>query len=499
MASDFITIAKEAECEELVIDIPSDLPHAEWREYCIYRVPKQLRKVNEEAYTPKLLSIGPFHRGKDDLKDMEMHKLKYLENFLRRTKKSQADLLKIIKVNEVKIRHCYSEDCGLESDDFVKMILLDAIFIIELFVKDKEKKEEEEAKRKGENYCEKESDYILSHPWLGNGILHDLIILENQLPFFVLEELYRFALGDSSSCNNREQIKEDLKKEDSPFVELSRKYFRRYVQQQPLNVEEVKHFTDLLRYFFCPSKKHMEEWRNEESSNRQMEEWSSAERGLDTRFCATKLYDSGLKFKAVKDHSRVLLDISVSPGCVRHFSCFDAFPRFSCLIACLPCIICLICFPCLLRIQRILKVPQLVIDDDTETVFRNLMALEQCHYPSQTYICSYVLLLDRLVDTEKDVDLLIDKKVIINNIGCNAAVTTLINKLGDQIVEDKSCYYDLAKKLNQHYKYYPLNHILATLTKVYFGDFWRDTATIVGLVVLDFTFWNFLRFLVESI
>jgi hypothetical protein len=84
------------------------------------------------------------------------------------------------------------------------------------------------------------------------------------------------------------------------------------------------------------------------------------------------------------------------------------------------------------------------------------MALEQCHYPFKPYICNYVAVLDYLINTKKDVDLLVDEKVIINNIGCNAAVTTLINKLGDQIVEDKSCYYDLAKKLNQHYEY-PLN------------------------------------------
>jgi hypothetical protein len=124
MASD--SIAKEAECGDFAINIPPDLPHAAWREHCIYRFLTQLRlKVNEEVHTPKLLSIGPFDHGKHDLKDMENHKLKYLDNFLQRTKKSQlADFLKIIKVNEVQIHHCYSEYCELKSDDFVKMILL---------------------------------------------------------------------------------------------------------------------------------------------------------------------------------------------------------------------------------------------------------------------------------------------------------------------------------------------------------------------------------------
>jgi hypothetical protein len=125
---------------EFIIDIPSELPPADWPECCIYRVPKLLRKVNEEAYTPKLISIGPYHHDREELRDMEKHKLRYLKNFLDRTRKRQEDFLKIIKDNEKHIRLCYSEECRLNGRDFVKMILLDAIFIIELFLKVKKKK-----------------------------------------------------------------------------------------------------------------------------------------------------------------------------------------------------------------------------------------------------------------------------------------------------------------------------------------------------------------------
>jgi hypothetical protein len=104
------------------------------------------------------------------------------------------------------------------------------------------------------------------------------------------------------------------------------------------------------------------------------------------------------------------------------------------------------------------------------------MALEKCHYPYKTYICSYVWLLDRLIDTEKDVDLLVDKKVIAHHLGSNAEVATLINKLGDQIVATTFSFY-----------FYPLNHFLATLKREYFPNIFRGTATIVGLIVLGFT------------
>ncbi|XP_042956328.1 UPF0481 protein At3g47200-like [Carya illinoinensis] len=180
------------------------------------RVPKILRKVNEELYTPKLVSIGPLHHRKRKLRDMEMQKLRYLRDFCFRTGKSQTDLTSIIEENEDKIRHCYAETSELSSKEFINMILLDGIFIIELFL------------RTSGNAGDHEDDYILRKPWLREGIQHDLIVPENQLPFLVLEDLYTSVLGDSSSCDHRKegkQIKEhveELNKKDSSFLELSR-------------------------------------------------------------------------------------------------------------------------------------------------------------------------------------------------------------------------------------------------------------------------------------
>jgi hypothetical protein len=148
--------------------------------------------------------------------------------------------------------------------------------------------------------------------------------------------------------------------------------------------------------------------------------------------------------------------------------------------------------------QVILEIPPLNIYDETDSIFRNLMALEQCHYPSNTYICNYVVLLDYLIDTKADVDLLVEKKVIVNNIGSNAAVANMINKLSTEISEGKSCYYDIAQEINK-YRDNHWNHIMASMKSIYFRDFWRGTTTVVGLIVLGFTFWGFLRPYVKGI
>ncbi|XP_059439864.1 UPF0481 protein At3g47200-like [Corylus avellana] len=444
------------DASELVIDIPSDLPPAEWPECCIYRVPKLLRKVNEKAYTPKLVSIGPFHHGNDDLKDMEKHKLRYFKDFFQRTtlKKSQKDLASIIAAKEETIRHCYSEECGLESKDFVKMILLDAIFIIELFLRLTEKRE---------------NDYIPSKPWLEHGIYYDLIVLENQLPFFVLEDLHKSAFFDSSSLSHRQG--------DTPFRELSLLYFSRNGKHKNSDIYgNVNHFTDLLRYFFLPPKLLRDSFLPPKPSH---------QGPLDHLYSATELDEAGLKFKAIKD-DRSLVDIKFPEN--KFLKCCPCF-NLSWLLACLPC---LKCFPCLEGMERFLQVPCFEVDDSTEALLRNLMALEQCHYPFHGYICSYVLLLDFLINTEKDVALLVDKKVIVNRLGSNTAVADLINNLCTEIEVTGSYYSDLCTNINV-YRDNPWNHVMASMKSVYFPDFWRGTAAVVGLIVLTFTFWDFLR------
>jgi hypothetical protein len=143
---------KEAKCEELVIDIPQINEPARWPECCIYRVPNKLRQVNKEAYTPKLVSIGPFHHDLEELKGMEKQKLIYFQDFCLQTGKNQKDLASIIEKKEEKIRHYYSETFDqLNRKKFVEIILLDVIFIIELFLKNSK--------------CKKPGS-ILSNAWL---------------------------------------------------------------------------------------------------------------------------------------------------------------------------------------------------------------------------------------------------------------------------------------------------------------------------------------------
>ncbi|PRQ27161.1 hypothetical protein RchiOBHm_Chr6g0302351 [Rosa chinensis] len=162
---------------------------------CIFRVPPRLQLVCEKAYAPQIVSIGPLHHhGKEALKAMEEHKRRYLKYFLGRTNLSLMQYIEKIKnIREAKLRSCYLETIELKSDEFVKIILVDAIFVIHEFLF-----------RYWHPKLLDESDCIFGEPMMTYDIWMDLLVLENQLPFFILEDLFYLDIFPiSSEYSNR--------------------------------------------------------------------------------------------------------------------------------------------------------------------------------------------------------------------------------------------------------------------------------------------------------
>ncbi|KAG2669241.1 hypothetical protein I3760_14G025600 [Carya illinoinensis] len=502
-ADDSIKEEEQFERNELSIDIPPEPkePRGWPDELCIYRVPKRLREVRKRAYTPQLVSIGPFHRYmRKESKDMENQKLIYFLDFCNRTGKNNKDLALIIQRNEDRIRRCYSEDFRLSSKEFVQMIILDAVFILELFYR-KFILENEKLKAK--------KDYILSRPCIERSIQHDLLLLENQVPFFLLEELYQNGEPSTKkptlrklSCGFFGDLYHSWKPESkkSCFTDWVECFFCLTKTEEPKNDEvlkhitdldsrfdlawsqsslnsiEVKHFTDLVRCFFRPLNRKQEGPKPNKSKR------------IKPLYTATKIDEAGLKF-TTPDSERDLLQIQFrEKNCACLIKCCPGL-NLSWLLSCLPCLK----RTCLVHMQCFLEIPPLRVDDKTECLFRNLMALEQCHYPYETYICDYIVLLDDLITTKADVRLLVEKKIIVNELGSSAAVTKLVNNLAQEIEESGNHDYGkLCEKLNDYCER-DWNRLVGTLTRVYFTDFFKGTATVVGIIVLVLTLWNFQR------
>ncbi|XP_020240022.1 uncharacterized protein LOC109818896 [Cajanus cajan] len=109
--------------------------------------------------------------------------------------------------------------------------------------------------------------------------------------------------------------------------------------------------------------------------------------------------------------------------------------------------------------KRDLVIPLLVVEDRTEIVFRNLVALEQCHYLDASYITDYIGVMDILINMSRDVDIPIQKKVLINWLGDTDSMANLFTGLFKGIV-------------------------MSTLKREYFDTPWKIAVSTAGILLL---------------
>ncbi|XVF79537.1 hypothetical protein PTKIN_Ptkin14bG0231000 [Pterospermum kingtungense] len=85
------------------------------------------------------------------------------------------------------------------------------------------------------------------------------------------------------------------------------------------------------------------------------------------------------------------------------------------------------------------------LDEFTESFFRNLMAWEQRYYSNDSNICDYIFLMQYLITSTEDVDLLVRRRIIINQLGSNKAVVDLSNNFCKHIIRpvEKNSYADI--------------------------------------------------------
>jgi len=192
----------------------------------IYRVPRDIREVNEKAYTPKCISIGPLHfLANETLIDKQVLKMKFFKMFVEKAQVSVEELVRAVRDSVVEIRGCYAGTSELDNHNYQKMIVVDASFIIVFFLI---------------SFMPGEWEYRSEATILKSQLMNDLLLLENQLPFFIIRTLYNLAFSSRPNYPS--------------FMELSFFFFRDYNTQNmhPNPNLKIMHFVDLVRTFFLP-------------------------------------------------------------------------------------------------------------------------------------------------------------------------------------------------------------------------------------------------------
>nr|XP_028949108.1 UPF0481 protein At3g47200-like [Malus domestica] len=175
---------------------------------------------------------------------MEEHKLRYLKHFLSKTGVRLSDCIQWIQEQEERLRGFYAEPIVFDKDEFVRIVSVDAAFVIDLLLR-----------FHYSNYGE-EGDYIFRNPTMKEDVVRDLKLLENQLPFFILQDLFTFFPSSPEHPSLLKisyfvfQSEIDSKGEKEKFDEI----VSSGVEERSSSGVEVKHFVDLIRILYLQKK-----------------------------------------------------------------------------------------------------------------------------------------------------------------------------------------------------------------------------------------------------
>ena len=126
------------------------------------------------------------------------------------------------------------------------------------------------------------------------------------------------------------------------------------------------------------------------------------------------------------------------------------------------------------------------IHEITETFFRNLICFEQCFPNCEPRFTSYAVLIDNLINTAKDVDILCENNIIDNWLNPEDAVP-FFNKLYYNAFLKEIYYQKVRQDLNNYCKRrWPRWRTM--LVRNYFNTPWAILSTAVAAILLILSF-----------
>ncbi|KAL2899828.1 hypothetical protein RDABS01_024910 [Bienertia sinuspersici] len=464
----------------------------------IYKVPEHLRTLHENAYTPWHISIGPYHHKSHKYRVMEEQKLVYMKCFIvrrrhgRKAKNTNSEEVAIEEINEyvkklekleLKARSCYAEKVELNKDEFIKMLLIDGCFVVEFLCRKLKKlgmfedeampyfKEMYEFIRKTYKGLNLSQDFILKSSRTAFEVRRDLTLLENQLPYFVLETLFNFTFESTSKPKvpNFRTIAYCGLRTSIPNIThiLTEADIIERIEIEP---EATAHFVSLLKSYCGPVLVKGEGigspftiHRNRDDDH-EIVSMIELKKGEMSEFpclcnmktheirvpCASKLAKSGVLFEKMGGETP-LLQMS-----------FD-------------------------NKNGVLKMPVLILWHHTESFFRNIMAYElynhTANYSQNVSVSDYMCFMDDLINSKEDVAVLVKNGILQNWLESDDVVADLFNSITKHILADYSSYSDICKQMNEFRKKYNIRQLKAVLRQDYFNQPWAIVYFITAVVI----------------
>ncbi|KAF3338500.1 hypothetical protein FCM35_KLT17337 [Carex littledalei] len=404
----------------------------DYRRKPIFKVPEEYIKIDERAYKPVCLSIGPYHYPMGEGKEY------ILKDVIQSFGHPLGDYYNKLITHERVFRDCYENIRPEISHKFLEILLFDSVFLlwgIDFFVNEV-----------GDEFSIEE----YKGPELCFGHYRDIFLVENQIPFDVLTKVYATA--------HRE-------KQEQPFsLQLGKrlvKYFKirmKIPMVAPESDTNPVHLLHLVHSSLVPVKERNNGSEDAEAdaeaemeAEEEAEEEEEVEQNkLSSRWRrAVEYHQSGVQFKILTSRPHTLLDVKFEDG--------------------------------------VLWIPKFSVDEHTQDFFKNLVIFELLIRAKKVrkYVTAYIIFMSQLLSKPEDVTLLSQNKIIDHHLACDDHVSQLFQTLAKDLPIMEGSYYEKSfrMELEKHYSN-RWNKWIAWLKQKHFDNPWLILALLAAIVLL---------------
>ncbi|KAL9463024.1 hypothetical protein AB3S75_000936 [Citrus x aurantiifolia] len=464
---------------------------------CIFSVPKTLRSSDPDAYTPQQVAIGPYHSWRPELYDMEMYKLtaaKRAQRHINGDHKFQY-VVDQLKELELKIRACYHKYLNFSNEALAWMMAIDASFLLEflqIYTIEEDKLTT--------TYSSRSMSHLLDSAGTKaahNAILGDVVMLENQIPLFVLRKIVEVQYSSLELADDMLQaMLMGFCEELSPF---------KMMKDLPMiDISECTHLLDFLYDTIVPkaelNSEVTEDVQYQGDENQPKEGETDDPVYINYFFILICKLLSMLDIGPICLIKKLLLSRPVKFFFKLPWTILSKLPGFSILgkpsqylvfpedneenqshaespsrrHMNKPPLVEEIAIPSVTELAKVnvhfsatvgnistvrfdtktatLHLPTISFDVNTEVILRNLVAYEALNPSGPLVLSRYTELMNGIIDTEEDVKLLREKGIILNRLKSDAEVANLWNGMNKSIRLTKVPHID--KVIGGVNKYY---------------------------------------------
>ncbi|KAL5223914.1 hypothetical protein ABZP36_010553 [Zizania latifolia] len=383
----------------------------------ICKAPDHIRKVSPAEYEPEALPVGPYHANVGDAAAAaKARRLKQqcLDEVVRLSGRNRGEFIEQMRSIVGKARAYYADEIGMGDDALAEMLLLDGCFVLvslrgtegpkqQITARSKKETESSSSDGRRSSFSLGENDEenqmaaaattgITMDSWHHFYVARDLFLLENQIPFVVVQKIYELLVKDIP-CAERSVV--------SAVAAYVREVVGVYAKgagmaaQPP--AEHVDHLLHLCHIHLRPTIQQRPSWSDDDDGK------FSGGATVGRLLRVTQYRELMVRFKK--------LDITGSKAAPGVGSILDVTFRGGAL-----------------------EIPRLDIDGGTLRQMANLILLEQGSPHVGLYFTAYCAFMAQVAGTAEDVALLVERGIIVHHLGCDGYVADGFKKLCDGII-----------------------------------------------------------------